>query len=157
MAGPFFAQGYTPFALHDRVPVPEKSTPYTGLLRSACAYPTLSHAFFDPGNVHLVTRQTRAAAAKLVGHAVPTPSAERIEQDMHYVYVRFARSTSGDPAAQLALLNANTVELAAKGAANDAVSQKLYIRDASRMAIPMQLPVATTKRGENPVVFTRFM
>ncbi len=157
MSGPFFAKGYTPFAHHDRVPVPEKATPYTGLLRSSCAYPTLSHAFFEPANVHLVAQQTRAAAERLTGHAIGAPSAERMEQDMHYVYVRYARGTSGNAADQLALLNANTVKLASKGLANDALSQQLYLRDASRMAVPMQMPVATTKRGENTVEFKRFM
>lgn len=152
----FGGLGHTPFALYDRVPVPEKSTPYTGLLESACGVPTLSRSFFCPKNVAVVQGLIRDAASALASAPVAPPGIGGTERSMHCVYVRYARTSTGSVEQQVAALNAMTVKYAAPRAANDALSHLLYLRDASQLAVPPRNPVATTKRGENTLEFKSF-
>lgn len=117
----------------------------------------VSLAFFSDVNVGYLSRRLQHEFRDRTGIVIDRQRAEDLLTVMRYVYVSRARNVEeGYEVEQLAELNTQVIRTLLPQIATSVEQHLHYLRDASVLPTPMERGIATTVKGENPVVFENF-
>lgn len=133
-----------PFGLYDKVVSPEAAC--VGLTRSTGLQANeLSTRFFGRANVDRLQSRLQTEILKRTGLRIDRQSDEQLLIVMRYVYVQSSRNTGGE--AEVRRLNDLVLREIVPQVGAGLAQYMAYLRDASRLPVPLARGQATSIKG----------
>lgn len=107
----------------------------------------LADAFFSDFNKETIQDQIASAIKDKTGVELQRQSYSDLDAFMKRVYVNMKKDTYSNVRQQVADMNARVTEEATGTISTGLLQQIVYLRDISRNAVPLEVPVSTSTYG----------
>ena len=145
--------GHAPIALFDSIPVKAKASAYLNATEGGWYNTPLSIAFFSEENVQAMQDRLRYDVHKATGSVIGIQDYDSLKAIMRAVFLRTSRNLPTEIKDQIRCMNDQSIAIATKSVLSGLASHQAYVRDVSTLAVPLQMPVLSSTKGENTLEF----
>lgn len=145
--------GHVPISLFDSVPVDTKASAYLNATQGGWYNTPLSVAFFSEENVQSIQDTLRYQVYQTTGRTIAVQDYDALKAIMRGTFLRTSKNLPDNIKGQIQCLNSRVLEVATRSVMSGLDSYTAYIRDVSTLAVPLQLPILSSNKGEDPLEF----
>jgi len=132
------------FQMFEKIAVKNKATEYRDPLTGVWEDSILSKAFFSEQNIQIVQNGLRAGVYRKSGDRkllIPPQNIDVLKQIMRHMFIQYSVFDPTRITEQIERLNNIVLDYTVPKVYGEAIGYLRYLEDASRLAVPIELPV----------------
>ncbi len=136
------------FQMFEKVEVKNKATEYREALTGTVENTLLSRVYFSAENIQIVQNGLKAGVFKKSGEReiiLPNQNIDVLKQVMRHMYMEYVTNQPDNITEQVERLNTIVLDYLVPKVYSEAIGYLKYLEDASRLAVPIELPVQTDR------------
>ena len=136
------------------------ANPAQDLMRGNWSENTLSQTFFGPANMKIIQNAIRRQVYDKSGDkqwVVDEQSADELQIVMRSIFLQYAKNLEFDIPGQIADLNKLVIEWCVPRIMSEIGMYEYYLKDISKMPVPLPQPMSMSSAGTKSLPFRKFM